>query len=350
MEGIADNEQTLDQQIRTLIERSCDERKIPEELRQQYYDEYAAPIRQIYHEIHTKIINKYTPELQHKYEGAISILLPSICESILDYGLDHAQEFMHEFKTRLAKSELPDTHPILFPYNSDNKVEEDSTTHMTPLMIAVDNHWLHLIRNLKDVMNEKTDYGKTALYYAIEEKNYGIVPLLIELGADVNIGTNVDMTPLIRACRNGDVGMVQFLIDRGAAVVKTSWMYNQMTIHDKSALMWAAEGGHTDIVKLLLSKMTHGQIRHDVDIMEDVDHYWHGLIHPEKRVVSQVEVKKKFEIRENITHMLADVIEPFLEKNPPIIDIVQQEDVIEEEEPAMMDPATICWWVVVMFL
>jgi len=45
--------------------------------------------------------------------------------------------------------------PIIFPYNHDNVNKEDKKTGMTPLMIAVNHDWLHIIRSVAGSMNKR---------------------------------------------------------------------------------------------------------------------------------------------------------------------------------------------------
>src|SRR5690606_15265010 len=82
-------------------------------------------------------------------------------------------------------------------------------------------------------INRPNDFGKTALYYAIESGNVGIVARLLELGAEPNHRyprdgtdkyscryklTHTGRTPLMHAAQHGSVEMIQLLVRHGARV------------------------------------------------------------------------------------------------------------------------------------
>jgi len=72
-------------------------------------------------------------------------------------------------------------------------------------------------------INEKDIGDMTAIQLAISEDNPDIVKLLINAGADVNIGsTRLKFTPLHIAARRGNAELVNMLID-GGAVVNLRW-------------------------------------------------------------------------------------------------------------------------------
>lgn len=304
------------------------------------YSTYAPAIRRAYHQIHEQIIDKYTPELQQKYKYAIPLLLPSICRSILDYGLDSVKEFEKEFNTRLVGlSTQGDYDPLIFPYNHDNKDKQDK--YITPLMHAVDHDQLHLIRNLaryKDVMNQKNTLGRTALFHAIYKQNYEIVPFLIDLGADVNIQTDSGMTPLMLACRQEAPDIVRFLIEKGADV-------NDRNIHNKTALMLATESGNKAIVRILLNNMNPTDIRHDKEVMEDHDNYCRGLIYPYKQEYTREQTEKISAIRKRMEDILTRVIKPFLNEQK---ERVQMEENDRREQQLIISHDVGVGWMVQM--
>jgi hypothetical protein len=73
-----------------------------------------------------------------------------------------------------------------------------------------------------------------------------IVQLLLQRGADPNIASDENMTPLHSAAYHGYAGIVQLLIDAGADVNATETRYGF------TPLGYAARHGHIDAIKLLL--------------------------------------------------------------------------------------------------
>ena len=87
--------------------------------------------------------------------------------------------------------------------------------------------------------------GTTALGAAIANGHAGVVRVLAEYGADVNGRDEAGQTYLIFAVVLSQPEIVKVLLEAGANV----------NMGDKSGvvpLMWAVAGGHTDIVRLLL--------------------------------------------------------------------------------------------------
>ena len=112
----------------------------------------------------------------------------------------------------------------------------------TPLMRAVlggqlDNVSLLLKSGAK--ANAQTEVrGKTALLIALEERHYGAFGLLMDAGADANIGRHRGRTPLIQAAMNGAVEQAQRLSDLGADPKKrdfagcTAWICAKHSVTD----------------------------------------------------------------------------------------------------------------------
>ena len=120
-------------------------------------------------------------------------------------------------------------------------------------------------------VNAKTPSGWTALTWAAWSGSSDVVKLLegrvaaktlmdaaclgdlkllqqlIKKGADVNMKTLDERTPLMCAARGGHLDVVKALIALGADV-------NAKTIYGHTALMEAAEKGNLGIVKALLDK------------------------------------------------------------------------------------------------
>ena len=102
-----------------------------------------------------------------------------------------------------------------------------------------------LIRAGADV-NTANDYGVTALALACTNRNSALVQKLLEARANPNAAQTTGVTPLMECARTGSIAAVRSLLTRGASVHATHARTGQ------TALMWAAAGTHTDIVKLLI--------------------------------------------------------------------------------------------------
>jgi ankyrin repeat protein len=72
-----------------------------------------------------------------------------------------------------------------------------------------------------------------------------LVQLLLDAGADPNIGNKLDITPLLQASRYGNAGMISALLDSGAKLEVAA-------IGTETALMAAARSGNVEAVKVLL--------------------------------------------------------------------------------------------------
>ncbi|CAF3068617.1 unnamed protein product [Rotaria sp. Silwood2] len=146
-------------------------------------------------------------------------------------------------------------------------------TYFTPLMIAsihghdsivrflLENYFHHCI---VDVPNYSSQYDydyecdvekfnkQTALWLAVQSKHLNVVQTLVSLGkANINhkadIGFSVsNWTPLRLACDNGQLEMVEYLIENGADLYHTD-------NDDSTSLMIASSCGHDNIVQYLLS-------------------------------------------------------------------------------------------------
>lgn len=91
--------------------------------------------------------------------------------------------------------------------------------------------------------SECNPYGVTPLALACQNGNAEMATLLLKAGAN---HTPPNSEPvIITASRNGDPACVRVLLDAGADPNSTS--------SKQSALMWAAAGGHAEVVKILLA-------------------------------------------------------------------------------------------------
>jgi len=129
-------------------------------------------------------------------------------------------------------------------------------------------------------INEKDIGDMTAIQLAISEENPGIVKLLINSGADVNIGsTRLKFTPLQIAARKGDAELVNLLIDSGAVV-------NLPNHEGTSALHYAARSGKNETVELLIANGAEVNIKDSEDFTPLHNAAWNGHLETVELLVS----------------------------------------------------------------
>lgn len=87
--------------------------------------------------------------------------------------------------------------------------------------------------------------GDTTLMLATSDKRIDIARLLIEYGADINAPNKIfDVTPLMKAVRNGQKETVKMLLDAGADITPTDCF-------GYDALALANAYGHKKIANML---------------------------------------------------------------------------------------------------
>ncbi|XP_065056039.1 ankyrin repeat and SAM domain-containing protein 3-like isoform X2 [Rhopilema esculentum] len=103
-----------------------------------------------------------------------------------------------------------------------------------------------LIQSGAELDRKNKNGGWTPLMYAAYVGRDTIVNLLLEAGADVKIGTpKTGTTALMLASACGNESIAYFLLQQGACV-------NKRDRKGQTALFHAVEGGHINVVKLLL--------------------------------------------------------------------------------------------------
>src|ERR1700730_15742555 len=112
-----------------------------------------------------------------------------------------------------------------------------------------------LLKNGTDVNSAQAD-GMTALHWAALKDDVDLARMLLYAGANVRATTRLGgYTPLLMASKNGNVGMIEALVNAGADP-------NCTPTNGATALMLAAASGKADAVNVLLD---HGA---DVDARE----------------------------------------------------------------------------------
>ncbi|MCJ1267414.1 hypothetical protein MMC22_007299 [Lobaria immixta] len=130
--------------------------------------------------------------------------------------------------------------------NLNDHYRWDGSGDETPLRVAACHNFHKIVQLLLERGADPNKGGKverwTPLYDAIHGGHERIAQTLLDYGADINAGLR---TPLDAAVRRGNLHMVRFLLDRGAA------LDTEMQASE-AILAVAAKGGYEPIVRLLV--------------------------------------------------------------------------------------------------
>ncbi|MDR1385877.1 MAG: ankyrin repeat domain-containing protein [Planctomycetaceae bacterium] len=99
----------------------------------------------------------------------------------------------------------------------------------------------------EDIVNARDDNGLTPIHYATRYSQIGVLKFLVEKGADVNAESNDGETPIyVAAALSSKVDVLKFLVEKGADV-------NVKSNDGKAPLHWAAIDGNLEAVKVLVN-------------------------------------------------------------------------------------------------
>lgn len=133
----------------------------------------------------------------------------------------------------------------------------NSKTGMTPLMQAAQSGKLDAMKLLlaqkpKPDLDLQDTEQRTAMWYAVENKNSDALALLKQHKADPNIPARFGRYPIMEAAQRGDAKSVKILASGGRA--KENADLSKTDVNDRTALMEAAKYGNADTVKVLLDE------------------------------------------------------------------------------------------------
>ncbi|MEZ0225851.1 MAG: ankyrin repeat domain-containing protein [Alphaproteobacteria bacterium] len=149
-----------------------------------------------------------------------------------------------------------------------NAVYKDEYYSRTMLHWAIDRNDAEVIRLLLDkgaAPNQGAPHD-APLMGAVNHRNLMAVRALLDAGAEVDVKSYNDETPLIAAAKNGLEDIVKALVERGADV-------NAQLRSGNTALHLAAEQGHASIALYLMEKganaaRTNGNLNTAADVAE----------------------------------------------------------------------------------
>ena len=136
----------------------------------------------------------------------------------------------------------PDKCDVLLNYRAD--FEDADTYGMTPLMEAAKDGHADVIKCLLSHganVNKKDVKGFTALYHAVQSGRYDAIKVLLEYGADPNVENVEGSTVLDDSAFSGDTEIMEILLKHGAKM-------------NTKALYKACTEGNLRVVELLIDK------------------------------------------------------------------------------------------------
>jgi ankyrin repeat protein len=107
-------------------------------------------------------------------------------------------------------------------------------------------------------LEERDENGKTALHWAGQEGNEGLVALLLAKGAQASSRDDHGRTPLRLAARNGHMGVVRRLVQHMGG-----WGLEEAEQYGTTALHSAVVGNHPEVVRFLLRAGADHTIRNE---------------------------------------------------------------------------------------
>ena len=105
-----------------------------------------------------------------------------------------------------------------------------------------------LVLELCKDIDFKNEDGETPLFDACRQGEAGLVKYLVGRGANVNHQNNIGGTPLSLACEGGNLEVVKYLIEEKDVNI------NQVDIHENIPLLYACKKGRLDVVKYLVKR------------------------------------------------------------------------------------------------
>lgn len=136
-----------------------------------------------------------------------------------------------------------------------NKVKEAMNVYENLLFFSAEHDFLNLAKYLVEEkgwdVNEKNTWGGTPLFVACENGNLNMIEYLVEKGAEIDVLDEAGVAALQRASYRGNLDVVQCLVDLGANV-DVVVDNDEEDVDGETPLFWACEGKSFDVVKYLV--------------------------------------------------------------------------------------------------
>ena len=189
--------------------------------------------------------------VMEKHLGVVEILLKQ-------YNLNINETQPWDFgRTVLMLAVMNDSLEIVSALldRDDISINQKDSEGYTALMLATAFGRINIVEVLlahpKIDVDVTSRYGTTALFCAaacIKETGTGVASMLLDHGVSTSIQDRQGGgTAIIRATDNGNISMVEMLLDRGVDVAETDLL-------GRGILHAAAVSGHTDIAELVIEK------------------------------------------------------------------------------------------------
>jgi len=185
---------------------------------------------------------------------AFAIALPAVTHAQLQKDVDARDKMGWTQLMHAASLGAADQVKRLIALGANVNVTDERplfSDDYTPLMLAAfDNH--DSARTAELLLQAGADPdavdqpdGRTALLWAVLLRHAAVAGVLIDAGANVNLGDHRGKSPMMAAAYNGNPDLVQRMINASADV-------NHTSADGTSPLIAAAYGGNPDVVQMLL--------------------------------------------------------------------------------------------------
>ncbi len=185
-----------------------------------------------------------TPLMQAVLENQPYWLTPLVAAGA---NVDQAEVMRGRTALHLAaRSGLTDAFKILVDLGANINAKDDAGR--TPLMYAVDNGDVPTVEFILESgadLARTDDAGRSAIYSAVELDRRDLIEVLLKHGADLNVHSDQVAAPLLAAKNRS---MVEFLLDRGAAIEQRTTENGYQLIHA------AAAAGDIDLLRFLMKR------------------------------------------------------------------------------------------------